>query len=126
MRFSYKRGSTGEFYPIADLFADYKGRTAKIFTLVDSGATISIFKPEVAKILELKIESGKPTYLGGVGGRIKGYVHELELDIAGKLLDAPVVFSYEYNVSLNLLGRAGIFKNFRILFNEKNLSVELN
>lgn len=124
MKSRYKKGSNGEFYPIIDLFADYRARTAKIFTLVDSGATISIFKPEVAKVLGLKIESGKPTFLGGVGGRIKGYIHELELDVAGKLLKVPVVFSYEYNVSLNLLGRAGIFKNFKILFDEKNLTIE--
>lgn len=124
MKSRYKRGSSGEFYPIVDLFTDYKGRTTKIFALVDSGATICIFKPEVAKVLGLKIETGKPTYLGGVGGRIKGYIHQLEIDIAGKSLKAPVVFSYEYNVSLNLLGRDGIFKNFKILFDEKNLMIE--
>ncbi len=125
MNFPYKRDSAGEFYPIVDLFADYKGKTAKIFTLLDSGASISIFKPEVAESLGLDIERGKITYLGGVGGRIKGYVHELQLDIAGKLLKVPVVFSYEYTVSLNLLGRSGIFKNFKILFDEKNLLVKL-
>ena len=66
MNFPYKRDSAGEFYPIVDLFADYKGKTAKIFTLLDSGASISIFKPEVAEYLVLDIEKGKTTYLCGV------------------------------------------------------------
>ena len=96
MNFPYKKDSAGELYPIIDLFADYKGKTAKIFALLDSGASISIFKPEIAESLGLDIEKGKTTYLGGVGGRIKGYIHELQLDIAGKLLKVPVVFSYEY------------------------------
>ena len=125
MNFPYKKDSAREFYPIVDLFADYKGKTAKIFALLDSGASISIFKPEVAESLGLDVEKGKTTYLGGVGGRIKGYIHELQLDIAERLLKVPVVFSYEYTVSFNLLGRSGIFENFKILFDEKNLLVKL-
>lgn len=75
--------------------------------------------------LNLTINTGKPVYLGGVGGRIRGYIHNLKLKIAGKTLIAPVIFSYEYTVSLNLLGRAGVFQNFKITFDEKNLVVKV-
>ncbi|MFH1955791.1 MAG: hypothetical protein ABIJ36_02675, partial [Patescibacteria group bacterium] len=55
-------------------------------------------------------------------GRIKGYIHKLEVEIAGKRFICPVVFSYEYLVSFNLLGRDAFFKQFRIIFEEeKNL-----
>lgn len=125
--FRYKKNSTGGFFPIVEFYVDYKktSKTAKILALIDSGATISIFKTQVAQQLDLKIENGDVTYLGGVGGRIKGYLHQLQLDIAGKLLKVPIVFSYEYTVSVNLLGRSGVFENFKILFDEKNLLVKL-
>ncbi|OGK17650.1 hypothetical protein A2774_03615 [Candidatus Roizmanbacteria bacterium RIFCSPHIGHO2_01_FULL_39_12c] len=125
MIFPYQKNSAGDFFPIIELFIDYKNKTTKTFSLIDSGATISVFKPQVAKSLDLKIEDGRLTYLGGVGGRIKGYIHILTLDIGRKLLKVPVVFSHEYTVSFNLLGRSGIFENFKITFDENNLKVKL-
>lgn len=66
------------------------------------------------------IENGKETYLGGVGGRIKGYIHKLEVEVAGKKFLCPIVFSHEYTISFNLLGREAVFKRFRIIFEEKS------
>ena len=91
--------------------------------LVDSGATISIFRVEVAHSLKIDIVKGKEIYLGGVGGRIKGYIHNLTLEIGNQAVKAPVVFSHEYNVSFNLLGRQGVFEHFKIIFDEKNFSL---
>jgi len=118
--FPYQRNSTGNFFPIIDLFVFKSDRAERIFALVDSGATISIFREDVAEQLGLVIENGTEIYLGGVGGRIKGYIHKLEIDIAGKKFLCPVVFSREYTVSFNLLGREAIFKQFKIVFEEKN------
>ncbi|MBI3559395.1 hypothetical protein HY085_03270 [Candidatus Gottesmanbacteria bacterium] len=53
------------------------------------------------------------------GGRIKGYLHKLEVEIAGKNFLCPVVFSREYTVSFSLLGREAVFKQFKIIFEEK-------
>ena len=121
--FPYQKNILGEFFPIIELNATYKRAAIRINTLVDSGATVSVFKTQVAQFLKLPIESGKEIYIGGVGGRIKGYLHNLEFEIANKMFIAPVIFSYEYTVSLNLLGRSAIFKHFRIMFDEKNLKV---
>jgi predicted aspartyl protease len=93
--------------------------------LIDSGATSSIFRPEVAEELGLKLEKGKGIYLTGVGGRIKGYLHQLKMEVAGKQFTCPIIFSYEYAVSFNLLGRQEFFKNFIIVFNEKKKTIEL-
>ncbi|MEK7079073.1 MAG: retropepsin-like aspartic protease [Patescibacteria group bacterium] len=112
-------------YPVisASLFSVKK--KIKIDALIDSGATVSVFKDEVAEQLAIVIESGKEMYLGGVGGRIKGYIHTLKVEIAGKKFLCPVVFSHEYTVSFNLLGREAFFKQFRIIFEEKNNSLKL-
>lgn len=117
--FPYQRNSTGNSFPVVDLFVSKKDRTARIFALVDSGATVSIFREDVAEQLNVSIEKGKETYLGGVGGRIKGYIHKLEIEITGRKFLCPIVFSREYTVSFNILGRETFFKQFRIIFEEK-------
>ena len=123
--FPYKADAQGNYYPILSLSLELVGKKKEFFALVDSGATISIFRPEVADSLEIRIENGKEVYLGGVGGRIKGYIHKLEVEIAGKEFLCPIVFSREYNVSFNLLGREEFFRRFRIIFEEKRNRLKL-
>lgn len=112
-------------YPVisTNLFSGKK--KIKIDALIDSGATISVFKDEVAEQLAIVIENGQEIYLGGVGGRIKGYIHKLEIEIAGKKFLCPVVFSHEYLVSFNLLGREAFFKQFKVIFEEKQNLLKL-
>mgnify|MGYP001581461739 CR=1 FL=1 len=47
------------------------------------------------------------------------------MEVAGKKFFCPIIFSYEYTISLNLLGREGFFKNFVIVFDEKEKKIEL-
>ena len=120
--FPYQKDARNNYFPIIDFFVYSQGNVQRTSALIDSGATVSVFKEEVAEQLGITIESGKETYLGGVGGRIKGYIHQQELEIAGKRFVCPVVFSYEYLVSFNLLGREAFFNQFKITFEEnKNL-----
>lgn len=119
LTFPYKTDSQGNSFPVVPLSLKFGNKKKEFFALVDSGATISIFRSEVADSLGINVTSGKEIYLGGVGGRIKGYIHNLEIEIAGKQFICPVVFSYEYLVSFNLLGRASFFKKFRIIFEER-------
>ena len=123
--FPYQKDSRGELFPIVDISLSYGSKTLAVSALVDSGASVSVFKPKVAEFLKVPIVKGKETYLGGVGGRIKGYTHKLKVEVAGEKFSCPIVFSYEYTVSFNLLGREGFFKNFVIVFNEKKKEVEL-
>ncbi len=97
----------------------------EFYALIDSGATISVFRAEVADELGIDIEGGKEIYLGGVGGRIKGYIHKIDIETAGKKFRCPIVFSKEYLVSFNLLGREAFFPKFTIIFEEKENFVEL-
>ena len=117
--FPYRQNPEGQFFPVIPLRLSFRTQIIDSSALIDSGATISVFRPDVAHDLGLDIENGKEIYLGGVGGRIKGYIHKLELEIAGKKFLFPVVFSNEYLVSFNLLGRESVFKHFRIIFEEK-------
>ena len=121
--FSYEKTRSGDFLPVIDFTVYYNNWAFYTSGLVDSGASISIFTPDMAQMLKLTIEKGERIYLGGVGGRIKGYIHKLEFNIAEKRFITPVVFSNEYFASFNLLGRNSVFEQFIITFDEKNKTI---
>jgi hypothetical protein len=124
-QFPYRKDAKGDYFPIIELVISFQNRFVRTSALIDSGATTSIFRPDIADQLGIKIEKGKEVYLSGVGGRIKGYLHELKIEAAGRKFISPIIFSYEYTVSLNLLGREGFFKNFVIVFDERKKKLEL-
>lgn len=113
----YFNGS--DYYPVIPLVFLIGKKRIRSQALIDSGATISVFGEETAEALGVEIEKGERTILGGVGGRIVGYIHKLRVRIAGKNFLCPFVFSREYLVSFNLLGRQEFFKQFKIIFEEK-------
>lgn len=110
----------GQYFPIVEVTLKHFKRVIIVRALVDSGASFSVFHPEVAEYLGVEIERGKKVYLTGIGGRILGYVHEISLTLAGKTFKCKIVFSREFNVSFNLLGRDNFFTPFTISFIEKN------
>lgn len=124
--FPYTSDPKRNIFPIIPLALTFAGKKKEFYALIDSGATISVFRAEVADSLGLIIEKGKETYLGGVGGRIKGYIRPINIEIAGKNFNCPIVFSREYLVSFNLLGRESFFPKFRIIFEEKKKQVQLD
>lgn len=127
MKFKYRQNLNGGYFPIIPVRLHFKNKIFDTSALIDSGATVSIMQENVAKNLEIDVEKGEETFLGGVGGRIKGYSHKLFIEISGKnKFNLPVVFSHEYHASFNLLGRNGFFTQFKIIFDEKNKIVELS
>lgn len=123
--FRYRPNPEGQFFPVVPLRFYFGGKIIDSAALVDSGATVSIFRSDVANSLGLSIEKGSEIYLGGVGGRIRGFIHKLKIETAGKIFLCPVVFSHEYLVSFNLLGRSAFFDNFKIIFGEKKGLIRL-
>jgi len=124
MRFPYlHRGR--HTYPIVPIILSYQGKSLRTEGLLDSGANISLFLAEVAAYLGLSLETGNPTSLSGVGGRILGYRHEVTLAIEATTFQAAIVFSAEFISSFNILGRDNFFEQFRITFNERLKFVEI-
>ena len=117
--FPYQKDTQGHYYPIINFLIYHKNGFERTSALIDSGATVSVFKEDLAEQLGITIESGKEIYLGGVGGHIKGYIHKIKIEVAGKTFVCPIVFSREYLVSFNLLGRDAFFEQFKIIFEEK-------
>jgi len=125
IEFSYKkRGET--YYPIIGIRAKNQKNEVGVKSLVDSGASYSVFRPEIANYLGIQIEQGEPIFLTGIGGRILGYIHKIDVSVDRKnFFNCKIVFSKEYTVSLNILGRDNFFLPFLITFNEKFRKITL-
>lgn len=120
----FQKGNS--FYPLIDVAVKEQSKKLKVKALVDSGASYSVFRSEVAEFLGLDIEKGRKMYLEGVGGRILGYLHTLLMSADGvSYYRCKVVFSKEFTVSFNLLGRDNFFYPYLVTFNEKQRKIIL-
>lgn len=123
--FPYHQDAKKHFFPVIPIRFHFDTKTIDSTALIDSGATISVFRADVALNLGLVLENGEEIYLGGVGGHIKGYIHKIKIEVSGKTFLCPIVFSREYLVSFNLLGREAFFEHFKIIFDEKKRFLSL-
>ncbi|MBI4130416.1 aspartyl protease family protein [Candidatus Roizmanbacteria bacterium] len=119
LKFPYEKSDDGELLPQLRLTVYANKLFVESSAILDSGASISLLRKDIADTLKIKIQTGRPIDLDGVGGRVKGYIHRLPIAIGGKSLIIPIVFSYKFFASVNLLGRAGFFEQFTVCFHEK-------
>jgi len=116
----------GQFFPAIDIAIRGPMRERAFKALIDSGASFSIFRADVAELLGIDVEKGKSLYLVGIGGRILGYLHEVPVSIDGtKFFICKIIFSREFTVSFNLLGRDNFFLPFIISFKEKQKKITI-
>ena len=108
-----------QFFPVVDIELMPGKKSLTVKALVDSGASFSIFRIEIAEYLGVEIEKGELIPLEGIGGRILGYMHKIPVKILDKTFPCKFVFSREFTVSFNLLGRDNFFSPFTISFTEK-------
>ena len=106
-------------YPLIDVELIGPKGSLMVKALVDSGASFSIFRPEIASYLGVPISQGQSLYFQGIKGRILGYLHRIPVSVNGQRFDCYIAFSPELNISFNLLGRNNFFLPFLITFNEK-------
>jgi hypothetical protein len=114
-----------QFFPVADVALEVPQRSLTVKALVDSGATLSVFRAEVLEYLGIPLSRGEKMYLEGIGGRILGYRHRLPACVGTWRFRLTVVFSQELAVSFNLLGRDNFFKEFLVIFDERKRVIRL-
>ncbi|OGY22434.1 MAG: hypothetical protein A3A65_04745 [Candidatus Chisholmbacteria bacterium RIFCSPLOWO2_01_FULL_49_14] len=112
--FPYYQSPDGGDFPIARVSLSYRLRTTDVYPLVDSGAGVSLFDSTVADKLGVPLRKGEKVDMGGVGGRIRGHIYTISMTIGKKRFKAPVVFSDELEIGVNLLGRQGVFEIFSL------------
>lgn len=107
-----------KYYPIIPIFLRHKAKFIFTEALVDSGANTSVFHAEIAEQLGIKFKLGTKIYLGGIGGRILAYLHQVKIRIINIDFICKIAFTEEMPVSLNILGRDNFFEKFLISFDE--------
>lgn len=123
-QFSYFE-KDGQWFPLIEVTLKHGKKEISVKALIDSGASFSLFHPEIAEYLGLSLEKGKKIYLSGIGGRILGYLHTVLLTLDGTTFRCKMIFSSEFTVSFNLLGRDNFFLPFVISFVEKKRKIIL-
>ena len=83
----------GQHFPVVRVMLRSGRKKITVNALVDSGASFSVFRPEIAEYLGIAVERGKQVYLTGIGGRILGYLHHVPLSVGGKAFRCKIVFS---------------------------------
>jgi hypothetical protein len=88
------------------------------FALIDSGASISMFRPEIAKALHLPMKMRQGMRLDTASGRVDIAVVKVGIEIERTKFQARIGFSHTYAASFNIIGRESFFHRFSICFNE--------
>jgi len=121
-QFQYLRKGS-QYYPLIDIELTGPKGSLTVKALLDSGASLSIFRPEIANYLAIPIKKGETLYFQGIKGRILGYLHRVPVRVSSEKFDCNIAFSPELKISFNLLGRDNFFLPFLITFNEKSKKV---
>lgn len=120
MKIPYVEIEKGLFAPLVRLEISSPQRWIETEVYVDSGASYTILKPEVAEMLKVRFLRGHKVLLTvGDGGLIPVYIHNLKVRFAGHEFNANIGFSDKLGVEFNLLGRATFFEKFMVCFNDK-------
>lgn len=108
-----------DILPVAEVeFKNKIGERFSLFLIIDSGATISALPRSDAKVLGIDLEKGEKIIISGISGeKISGWQHNIEVSLKNISLRLPVVF-LDKEVAPRILGRAGIFENFILVFQE--------
>lgn len=114
-----------QYFSLVPLKVEFKKRHINTLALVDSGASISLFKPEIATQLGIEVEKGKEILLEGISGKISIYLHQVLLQVGKIRFVATIGFSEEYTASFNLIGRKDFFHQFSITFDETRRRIKL-
>jgi len=117
----FRRGD--QYYPLIDVELIGSRGSLVVKALIDSGATFSLFRPEIADYLGISVSGGQSLYFHGIKGKILGYLHQIPVKVNHQRFDCYIAFSTELEVSFNILGRNNFFLPFLITFNEKQQKI---
>jgi hypothetical protein len=105
-------------FPAAKVnFLNHGGEWFTLFLLIDSGANISALPKSDALTFGIVVEEGAPTIVASIGAETRGWQHELDRRLKDEVLKIPIIF-LEDDAAPRILGRAGVFERFTIVFEE--------
>ena len=107
-----------QYYPLIPVTLRKGKFSVSTFALLDSGASISVFRPEIAKALRLRAAKKDSMRLGTANGGVDIGVVPVRIQVKSTSFRARIGFSSTEAAGFNILGREGFFRKFSIVFNE--------
>jgi hypothetical protein len=101
-------------------------RSKRFDAIIDSGASGCLFHASIGRSigLELEIEKGEMAETQGVAGPSAIFLHDICLYAPGGIIATRAGFSDALPIA-GLLGMAGFFENFKVMFDSTALRCEL-
>jgi len=114
-----------QILPCHSNYSDLRREENHDASIGDSGATVSVFRSEVAESLELPWEKGERVVITSANASFNAYLHSLEAVIGQLAFVLKLGFSDSLTTSFNILGRETFFETFDIAISEKNRTIML-
>lgn len=109
----------GRLSPVVPLGIGYRGKWRRVEAYVDSGATYSLFHPEIGVELGITIEQGTKVWVQTASGDfLPVYLHLMDVQLGFQRFQTEIGFSDRLGVKFNLLGRSSFFERFEICFSD--------
>ncbi len=115
----------GRAYPLIPLTLRRGDRAVRTFALLDSGASISVFRPEIAKALQIPLTRSNGMRLGTPRGGVDIRLATIHVSVEETRFPVRIGFSSRHAATFNIVGREGFFRRFSICFNEMMKTVIL-
>lgn len=114
-------GGAIDIFPAVEAeFLGKNGEWVAVFLIIDSGAFVSALPKSDAVFFGIDVEKGRPTHVLGVNsGSVTGWEHYINVRFGKNFLKIPFVF-LDNPSAPRVLGRAGVFEKFTIIFEEKS------
>ena len=131
MKFNYATsiGPNGYLhFPLVEvIFRNPKnGKEVPVLALVDSGATDTMLRADVAELIGIDVHSGKRQEILGIAGKSDVYAHDLIFRLKADSIEIPgQVQVMEGMMAVALLGQNGLFLTYKVIFNLKSGEFEL-
>jgi hypothetical protein len=113
----------GKFYPLIPIALSRGPNSVNTFALLDSGASISVFRPEIAEALAIPRGKRSSMRLGTAAGGVDIGITKVQVEVGTTSFRARIGFSRTFAASFNILGRESFFHKFSICFNEISRTV---
>ena len=98
--------------------------TEDFYALLDSGADLTTFPYDIADFFDIDPEAGLENTVAGICGSGTTYIHDgFRIEILGRWHSTRIAFLD--GLPFPILGREGLFDQYRVTFNEKDLFMEL-
>lgn len=115
------------WYPLIQVCTRYNGKGRVFHALLDSGAIECVFPASIGQMIGIDVPSGKPkVYFGLAQQAAHGFQHTIKLQVTGfdHWIAMEVGFIESENI-MPLLGQAGFFSNYQVVFERFRYQIEV-